>query len=121
MSLPSLQDYLDAANDVYSQTYVSAPPGLTLINQADLNNLEDLSHGFFAQAFRDTSNNIIIAFEGTVPGLNRYGVGSLAADAKIAAGFNIGIRVAHHKCHLANHIMAKTLLGHGIAKMEIGG
>jgi len=78
---------LIAASDVYSQTFLFSAPGLTLITCPDLNALEDISNGFFAQAFRDSSNNLIIAFEGTVPfGAGAYSIGSLAADATIAAG-----------------------------------
>jgi hypothetical protein len=82
MPSPTLQDYIDAANHVYLQTTSSAPPGLTLLDRPDLNALQKPSDGFYAQVFRDTSGNLIIAFEGTNDNLP----GAMAANDAIAKG-----------------------------------
>ena len=74
---PSAQDYINAANAVY---FHAVPTDATqvLSSEADL-------RGFNAAAFEE-NGVIVIAYEGTLPGSNAYGIGSLLADVQIFAG-----------------------------------
>jgi hypothetical protein len=101
---PNLLEYYNAANAVYADNAIgtqsgTAPPastGLTLVldsrDSSLTGNSSWLSDGFFAQAFKDASGNIIIAFEGSIidpldPSFNTpYGNGSRGADFDISIG-----------------------------------
>ncbi len=101
---PNLLEYYNAANAVYADNAIgtqsgTAPPastGLTLVldsrDSSLTGNSNWLSDGFFAQAFKDASGNIIIAFEGSIidpldPSFNTpYGNGSRGADFDISIG-----------------------------------
>src|SRR5262245_56094128 len=74
---PTLQEYLDAANDVYNRT--SSPPDIFL---TPLLYAERASDGFFGRAYQDGFGNIIIAYEGTSDNLP----GSMTADHLLMGG-----------------------------------
>jgi Ca2+-binding RTX toxin-like protein len=86
---PTLTQYLEAAEATYYQGTIP-PSGLTpLLNssgQPVISSSGQLGDGFYAEAFVNSSNQIIVAFEGTVPGTTSYDEGTLAADALISVG-----------------------------------
>ena len=95
MSQPTLAEYWTTADLVYTDNREGKgndlpPPassGLTLLLDSGAVNSKWLSDGFFAQALQDTSGNIIIAFEGSLPfEASAYGRGSASADSQILAG-----------------------------------
>ncbi|MCP3385976.1 hypothetical protein NLM31_36870 [Bradyrhizobium sp. CCGUVB4N] len=95
MSNPSLADYLEASDATYFRTTPSdLTPLLGSNGQPVVSDPSLLGHGFYAEAFEDSSGNIIVAFEGTVlPGSsaaslagNSYIAGETGADAAIALG-----------------------------------
>lgn len=80
---PSMTDFLEAANAVYSQN-TSLTPGLTPLLFSPSSELSD---GFYAEAFLDSTGQVIIAFEGTNPTLlTPYGRGTLSADLSLFLG-----------------------------------
>src|SRR5665213_2721436 len=89
---PSDQDFIDAANAAYSQDPTVAPPGLTPLVWSNQTAYEHLSDGFYAQAYTDGPNDVIISFEGSIinpldPNFyGVYGINSKLADAKLAIG-----------------------------------
>src|SRR5579883_1003203 len=93
MSAPSLQEYVDASNAVYSHA-ADVPsldplhPELTAVLNNSLQPVvsENDAVGFYAEAYEDSQGNIIIAFEGTVPNTNAYGVGTLSTDLHLFEG-----------------------------------
>lgn len=96
---PTLQEYWTASNAAYGDNAEgngtdSAPPnstGLTLLVDSNDINKSWLADGFFAQAFKDASGNIIIAFEGSILDLgdqSSYAQGSRLADAFILLGLS---------------------------------
>jgi hypothetical protein len=92
---PTLTEYWTAADLVYADDREGkgpdlAPPassGLTLLLDSGTANPKWLADGFFAQAFQDTSGNVVIAFEGSLPFEGSvYGIASTYAFAQVLAG-----------------------------------
>jgi hypothetical protein len=87
-----MADFLEAANFVYSQSASATPaPDLTVLTYDGIGEFSpsnELSDGFYAEAFIDTATHqVIIAFEGTNPTLaTAYGSGTLAADLSLFLG-----------------------------------
>jgi hypothetical protein len=90
-----LTEYWTAADLVYTDNREGigadlAPPAssdLTLLLDSGAVNPKWLADGFFAQAFRDTSGNVIIAFEGGLPFEGSlYGTASTVAFGQFLAG-----------------------------------
>jgi hypothetical protein len=100
MTEPTTQEFLDAANWTYAanppfnQGYLPPPPdGMRVLtaNGAPLIALDD-GTGFYAAALVTTSNQVIVAFEGTSPDQivdgTVFGIAQVLADADIYAGTN---------------------------------
>jgi hypothetical protein len=83
---PSLPEYGTATATAYTITQpggLVVPPGWTVVLKSPASQQSD---GFSAVALKDPNGNVIIANEGTLPGLGTYGIGSLSADSQIATG-----------------------------------
>src|SRR4051794_959260 len=82
------QEFIDAAHLVYSQNTSLSIGGLTPLlnaNGAPVSYL-NTGHGFFAEAFRDTQGNIVIAYEGTDPNPGTFHDGTISADTDLLNG-----------------------------------
>lgn len=81
---PTNEEYISAAEAAYLNgpvqglTPLLGPNGQPVVSPAS-----ELGDGFYAEALVDSSGNVIIAYEGTVPGTSTYDVGSLEADYDI--------------------------------------
>jgi hypothetical protein len=101
---PTLSEYYKAASAVYADNAIGtswdnqppAPLGFTLLldsrDPSLVGNTNWLSDGFFGQAFKDASGNVIIAFEGAIidpadPSFSTpYGAGSRVAAVDTLIG-----------------------------------
>ena len=85
-----IQEALDASKAVYSPNKNVGPPGgFTILTNSTLAALDanDVSDGFFAQAYVNSQSHIIIiAYEGSLFDLSTYGRGTEEADAALAIG-----------------------------------
>ena len=83
---PPLPEFLLASNAAYGldEDTLVAPSGMTVLVRSDYINLSWRSDGFEAVAFQDGAGNILIANEGTVPGITTaYQRNGLYADTAI--------------------------------------
>lgn len=78
--------YTDDGEGIKSDSGPPASTGLTLLLDSGQINSQWISDGFFAQAFLDSSGNIVVSFEGSAIDFSLYSIGSLAADEAIASG-----------------------------------
>jgi hypothetical protein len=82
-----LQEEIDASYAVYSHASIVYSSNaliekeLTQVDSSALDNLNNNSDGFYAQAFKDLSGNVIIAYEGSTPGVNIFNSYVSASDS----------------------------------------
>jgi len=84
---PTNEEYISAAEAAYLNAPVAGlTPLLGANGQAVVSSTSELGDGFYAEALVDSSGNVIIAYEGTVPGFSTYDIGSLEADYDLLEG-----------------------------------
>ena len=86
MAAPTQPEYGTASNYAYTLTASGGfvvPAGWSVVA---LSPTAQQADGFAAVALRDPSGNLIIANEGSLPGVDPYGRGTLSADSQIMNG-----------------------------------
>jgi hypothetical protein len=112
------EECIEACNAVDNS--LSPPSGLTALS---ISQFSYPFHGFYAEAFRDPSNNIIVAFKQSTPDLNpldKYGFYSGLADAALMLGQSPS--ALSDAVNFVNNVLKQVTSGHiYLAGHSLGG